>query len=244
MLAPYERSARVYDAVNDAQGKDYAREAAVVVELIRARSPGAASLLDVACGTGRHLEHFARELQGAGLDIDEGMLEVARQRCPGVRFTRADMTDFDLGDRFDAVVCLFSAIGYASTTLRLDAAVRAMARHLRPGGVLVVEPWFQPEQWREGHLSLVSVDRPDLKVARMSVSGRRGEVAVFDAHHLVGTAGDIGTFVERHELALFSWTDYRTAFERAGVVPEVDEHGLTGRGLVVAVAGDSEGRRG
>jgi ubiquinone/menaquinone biosynthesis C-methylase UbiE len=236
VLAPYARSAAVYDAVNEAEGKDYAREAGVVLDLVRARRPGARSLLDVACGTGRHLEHFARHLRCVGIDRDAGMLDIARRRCPDVTLRSADMVDFELGERFDAVVCLFSAIGYAMTTPRLDSAVRAMARHLGPGGVLVVEPWFRPEQWIVGYTSLVVVDRPDLKVARMSHSDRRHDVALFDPHYVVGTPEGIDSFVEHHELALFGWDDYRGAFERAGLDPDVDEHGLTGRGLVTAVA--------
>ncbi|HLI72313.1 MAG TPA: class I SAM-dependent methyltransferase [Acidimicrobiales bacterium] len=233
---PYVRSARVYDAVNEAEGKDYAREADAILELIRDRAPGATSLLDVACGTGRHLEHFARHLRCEGVDRDAGMLELAKKRCPEVPFTRADMTDFDLGRRFDAVVCLFSTVGHLLTTERLGAAVQAMARHLSADGVLIVEPWFQPAQWMDGYLSLVSVDLPDLKVARLSISGRRGNIAELDFHYLVGAHADVDAFVEHYELALFTWEEYRAAFERAGLVPEVDEHGLTGRGLVVGVA--------
>jgi ubiquinone/menaquinone biosynthesis C-methylase UbiE len=236
VLEPHVRSARLYDAVHEAEGKDYAREAGAVLALVRSRVPDAASLLDVACGTGRHLEHFAAHLRCTGLDVDEGMLAVARDRCPEVPLVQGDMVDFELGARFDAVTCLFSAIGYTLTSDRLDRAVSAMARHLRPGGVLIVEPWFQPEQWEEGYLSMSSVSGPDLKVARMSLSERREQVAVMDFHYLVGTADGVESFVEHHELALFTWAQYRAAFARAGLEPEVDHAGLIGRGLVVGEA--------
>lgn len=42
----------------EATGKDYAAEATGLHELIQARRPGAASLLDVACGTWAHLTHL------------------------------------------------------------------------------------------------------------------------------------------------------------------------------------------
>jgi SAM-dependent methyltransferase len=238
VLEPYARSAKLYDLVNEAEGKDYGRESTFVLDVIRARVPDAASLLDVACGTGRHLEHLSSHLRCAGLDRDEGMLAIARERCPDVPLRRGDMVDFDLGEQFDAVVCLFSAIGYTMSSERLDRAVRSMARHVRPGGVLIVEPWIQPELWLDGYVSLACVDRPDLKVARVSTSSRRGDVAVLDFHYLVGTSDGIEGFVEHHELALFGWDPYRAAFERAGLAPEVDEQGLIGRGLVVAVAPD------
>ena len=52
-----------------------------------------ASLLDVACGTGRHLAHFSQELECWGTDIDEGLLAIARDRCPTVHFEVADMVE-------------------------------------------------------------------------------------------------------------------------------------------------------
>ena len=74
-----------------------------------------ATLLDVACGTGRHLEYFVREASCVGLDIEPGLLAVAGRRCPGVELVPGDMTDFELGRTFDAVTCLFSSIGYVRT---------------------------------------------------------------------------------------------------------------------------------
>lgn len=43
----------------------------------------------------------------------------------------------------------------------------------------------------------------------------------------------IDTFVEHHELGLFTWDQYRSAFEQAGLETQVDEVGLLGRGLVL-----------
>jgi SAM-dependent methyltransferase len=129
----FDRSAELYDAFYDALGKDYAGEAGSLRERIGVLRPEAATLLDVACGTGRHLEYLSRTLRCVGLDINPGLLAVARRRCPQVTFVEADMTDFDLGQRFDAVTCLFSSIGYVVTERRLTDAVLRMARHLNLG---------------------------------------------------------------------------------------------------------------
>ena len=130
--------------------KDYAGEAARLTELIRARNPSARTLLDVACGTGKHLEALRSEFEVEGVDIDEGLLAIARGRLGSVPLHTADMRDFDLGRRFDAVTCLFSAIGHVADGDELDAAVASMARHLEPGGVLIVEPWLEPDVWEIG----------------------------------------------------------------------------------------------
>ena len=163
------------------------------------------------------------------------MLEVARQRLPGIVFHQADMVDFNLGRKFDAIVCLFSSIGYVKTVSRLKQTLRNMARHLHPGGVLIVEPWLKPEVYKPGKLHAVFVDQPDLKLARMSISEREGSIAKFDFHFLVATHEGIEYFVEHHEMGLFSHEDYVAAFKEAGLEVTCDSEGLTGRGLYIGI---------
>jgi SAM-dependent methyltransferase len=231
----FSRSARIYDAIY-ASIRDYPREAAELDRLIQGRRPGARTLLDVACGTAAHLEHLAGKYEVEGLDLDPEMLAVARERLPNGTFHQADMADFDLGRRFDAVVCMFSSIGYVKTEARLRGAVAAMARHLEPAGVLVVEPWLSPEVWREGHLGGVFVDEPELKIARMNLAEREGEISSFEFEYLVGTPAGIERFNERHELGLFTVDQHLEAFRAAGLEAEHDPEGPMGRGLYVAVA--------
>src|SRR5581483_10962704 len=93
--AVFTRSTHLYDAVYSF--KDYAAESARLHELIQARRPGAATLLDVACGTGAHLEQLGRWYEVEGVDVDPEMLEVARARLPGVPLHAGDMRELDLG---------------------------------------------------------------------------------------------------------------------------------------------------
>jgi SAM-dependent methyltransferase len=164
------------------------------------------------------------------------MLRVARQRCgPGVRLVRADMTTLDLGERFDVVTCLFSSIAYVPTAGALRSTVRRLASHLAPGGVLVVEPWFEPDEWEVGHLALLTVDEPDRKAARVSRAGRRGTTSIIDFDYVIADASGTRRVSERHELKLFRFDQYVAAVSAAGLRVEVDDDGLFGRGLVLGV---------
>jgi SAM-dependent methyltransferase len=235
MAQMFSRSARIYDALY-ASIRDYPREAAELDRLIQERRPGARTLLDVACGTGAHLEHLTG-YEAEGLDLDPEMLAVARERLPNVPLHEADMTAFDLDKRFDAVVCMFSSIGYVRTEDRLRSATASMARHLEPGGVLVVEPWLTPEVWLDRHVGAVFVDEPELKIARMNLAQREGNVSIFDFEYLVGTPDRIDRIGgERHELGLFTVEQYLGAFRAAGLEAEHDPEGPMGRGLFVGSA--------
>jgi SAM-dependent methyltransferase len=230
----YGRSAAVYDAIYAA--KDYAGEAKRLHELIQRtnRNP-AATLLDVACGTGGHIAFLRQHFAVVGVDLSAEMLDVARRRYPDVQFHQADMTTFDLGRQFGAVVCLFSSIGYVKTVSRLRQTIQNLAHHALPGGVVVVEPWFTPETWHVGYLVAQFVDRPDLKVARLSRSEIDGNVSIMDMHHLVVTPDGVEHFVERHEMGLFMHDEYLEAFEAAGLTVTHDAYGLFGRGLYLGV---------
>jgi dTDP-3-amino-3,4,6-trideoxy-alpha-D-glucopyranose N,N-dimethyltransferase len=230
----YEHSAAAYDLLNAARGKDYPREAAQVAELVRGRHPGARSLLDVGCGTGLHLVAFRRlGFSVAGVELSGPMAEVARHRLPGAEVAVADMRTFRLGRAFDAVVCLFSAIGYMPDTGALGTAVATMAGHLVPGGVLVVEPWLAPVAWHVGMVSTDSAEADGLTVTRVSRSALWDDRSTIDMHYVIATPERSWSFVEHHRLRLFSTDDYLEAFDRAGLRVEHEAAGLTGRGLVI-----------
>lgn len=230
----FDRSAALYDAIYSF--KNYAREASLVDEWIHdlSRSSGR-RLLDVACGTGEHLRYLRGKYEVEGLDLDDAMLDVARRKHPDILFHHADMTEFYLGRKFDAVVCLFSAVGYLKTVARLRQAIAAMARHLEPGGVLMVEPWLTPLSFHAGKLSSAFVDEPHLKVARFAVSEVREGLSIMEFHYLVTTLQETRCFTERHELALFTHEDYLGAIAACGIKPVYDPEGPSGRGLYLGV---------
>jgi SAM-dependent methyltransferase len=229
----FDQSAELYDLFYD--WKDYAAESVKIREIVAVRNPRARSLLDVACGTGVHLDHLRRWYAVEGLDIDERLLAVAARRLPGVPLHRGDMRDFDLGRTFDVVTCLFSSIGYVQTVEALERTVATLERHLAPSGVLIVEPWLSPETFDPKHIGrLILVDRPDLQAVRMNGSRTDGTLSILDFHYLVARPGSIEHLTETHTLGLFTDEQYRSAFERAGLSVEHDPEGLMGRGLWIA----------
>src|SRR5207249_7007090 len=138
------------------------------------------ALLDVACGTGRIVPYLMAHYTVEGLDLDPNMLELARTKNPGVLFHPGDMADFDLGHHFDVITCLGSAIGAVRTLDRLQQAARTMARHLEPGGLAIIEPWIMPHAYKEGLVSALFVDQPDVKLARMNVSEAKDGISVLN----------------------------------------------------------------
>jgi SAM-dependent methyltransferase len=217
----FDRSAHVYDLLYSF--KDYEAEARDLASLILERSPGARSILDVACGTGRHLELLRATFpEVAGADLDAGMLRVAQDRLPGVELAHTDMRDLDLGRRFDAVTCLFSSVGYLPDAAALGEAIARMRAHLTPGGVLVVDGWIRPDRWHEpGGVHALAETSTDLAVARVVRSRREGARTILEMRYLIATRDGFETAEEVHTLTLFTDEQYRRAFRDAGLEPDV-----------------------
>jgi SAM-dependent methyltransferase len=228
----YGRAARYYDLFHS--DKDYAAEAAAAHELIQAESPGARTLLDVACGTGRHLEHLRSRYDVEGLDLGPELLATARRRLPEVPLHLADLTAFSLGRRFDAIVCLFAGVGYTRTRENLDRAARTLGQHLAPGGVLLVEPWLIGPGATIGPFAEV-FEAEGTKLARVGFGRAEGGLMVTRTHYLVVAGESIEDFSEQHELGLFDHGDYASAFGRAGLRFEYREGALAGADVYVAM---------
>jgi SAM-dependent methyltransferase len=230
----FAKSARYYDALY--RFKDYTHAAQAIDKLIGERSPGATSILDVGCGTGKHLAALGARYEVAGLDINPDLLDIANANCPAGSFHCGDMADFDLGRSFDVVICLFSSIGYVKTRERLFSTVAAMAAHLNRGGLLLLEPWFTPETYWVGHLATNYVDEPDLKISWMYVSELRDGMTALDIHYQVGTPDGVSQFRELHEMGLFTQDEIFDAFAKARLEAAFDDEGFFGRGLYIAQA--------
>lgn len=230
----FSKSEKYYDALYEALGKDYSKEAEKAHKTIQKyRHSKGKSMLDVACGTGTHAGFLKKYYNVEGLDFDSNMVRIAREKHPTIRFRQGDMINFNLSRQFNAITCLFSSIGYVKTKTNLKKTIKNMSRHLSVGGVLLVEPWFSLEQWRVGYIHTLHVDKPELKITRMSIGGKRENISTLDFHYLVGTVQGIEYFTEHHELGLFTHADYMNSFRAAGLEVFHDKKGLDGRGLYI-----------
>ncbi|HVN30228.1 MAG TPA: class I SAM-dependent methyltransferase, partial [Candidatus Binataceae bacterium] len=171
-----------------------------------------------------------------GIDYTPEMLEVARARLPEITFHEGDMRSFELGRRFDVVTCLFSSIGYLKSVGELRAAVINMARHLSPGGVLIIEPWLTEETWTSGGIHTWNIERPEMKIVRMDIASKKDRKSIFRQHMLVGTSEGVRYLWQKHELFLFSNAEYLEAFDAAGLDVTYDEKGLMNRGLFIGTS--------
>jgi SAM-dependent methyltransferase len=213
----YSRWAHQYDALH--AFKDYAAEAARVVAVVDRHHPGARGLLDIACGSGRHLEHLRARFEVEGLDANETFLAMTRERCPGVTTHLARMEHFALGRRYDVVICMFSSIGFVRTLDGLRSACAAFAAHLAPGGLVLIEPWFAPATFWPGKVNAHFVDEPGRKLAWIYTTELVDGESVLRNEFLFGTPEGIERASDTQVLGLFTADEYVAALRSAGLEP-------------------------
>jgi SAM-dependent methyltransferase len=138
--------AGAYDAIY--RSKDYAAEVDLVERILQRHDLfGPRQILDLGCGTGNHaLPLAARGHTVIGVDRSPSMLEQARAKATAahsgsVTFCQGDICALDLGRRFDAVLMMFTVLGYQREDADLMAALATTRRHLESGGLFIFDVW-------------------------------------------------------------------------------------------------------
>ncbi len=226
----YRLLAEHYDAIHEA--KPYEREAVrILAHLDGQLEQDGDALLDVACGTGRHIAEFTHDFDCVGIDANAGMLRLARQRVPEASFVQAEMQSFQLDHRFDALTCLFGSIGYLQTWANLEQAIGRFAEHLREDGAFVVESWLAPTSLKTParKLRYHESEQGDWAIARIAIAYPPEQgVSEIEIEWLIAEeAGGIRSHSERQRLGVFETDTVLTLMEKHGLEATVDEQGLT-----------------
>ena len=116
--------------------------------LTMAAAAGGGPILELGCGTGRVMLPLARAgHEITGLDRSSGMLDRCRAKVDGqppevrdrVRLVAADMTSFDLGRGFAAIICPFAGFQQLRTVEQQLACLDRCRAHLLRHGRLVLD---------------------------------------------------------------------------------------------------------
>ena len=172
----YEKFGRFYDAVMG----DRAESAAFIHSLIQKHKAGAKTLLELACGTGAVLQQLAKHYEVTGLDISPDMLSAARKKAPATPFYQTSMVTFELGKKFDVIICVFDSINHVLSFADWRRIFRRVAHHLAEGGLFLFDinterklqrhiqepPWVMPF---DGNLLIMDVNDAGHGVSKWNI---------------------------------------------------------------------------
>ncbi len=142
MKKPYSGLAKFYDMFYAHKYKTSEKEVQFIESCFSKFSKRkVAEILDVACGTGRHAIKLAQNYKVVGLDYSKGMLDLAKQKSGSnrVKWIRGDMRKLRFTNKFDAVLCMFTAFNYMRTNEDALLALKGFYKAARNGGVVVID---------------------------------------------------------------------------------------------------------
>lgn len=201
--------AHYYDLFN--QGKDYSKEVDFIEQVFKKfwrKLNKIKTILDLGCGTGLHSEELIkRGYEVTGLDLSEEMIEIARKRNLKGIFHVGNMSNFNLNEKFDAIICMFSALGYLTENKQIEGFFKSCKAHLKENGALILDVWNGLGVMRELPSSREKiVEREGLKIIRKSfpeldnknhINKVKFNVKVFKGNEL------ISEYNEDHEVRFF-----------------------------------------
>ncbi|NHJ41328.1 MAG: class I SAM-dependent methyltransferase [Asgard group archaeon] len=233
----YRKLAKYYDKIY--HWKDYKKEVEDLNKIItKFKKSKGNNLLDVGCGTGSHIQFFKDDFNCTGLDLNNNILDIAREKLPNVEFIHCDMTEMNLRRKYDIIVCLFSSIGYLLTEEKLMKAIENFNKLLNSGGVVIIEPWLTLDIFREGSVHMTVYDGEDLKIARVNTNQLKNDIiSYFEMHYLIAEQNKaILHIVDKHELAMFSHELIMDFMKKSGLTTtKLTEDLYTSRGLLIGV---------
>jgi SAM-dependent methyltransferase len=215
-MPSYEAFARFYDAVQGDRSE--------ALPFVRPHLAGAASVLELACGTGSILAHLRSEFEVVGVDLSPEMLEVAREKVPGVELVLADMTSVRLGRTFDAVLCLYDAVNHLLEWEQWESLFDTAAVHLQPGGVFVFDVNDEERlDWFVGRPA-IALDFDGDNVATIDVVDGGGRIRNWELRFFEHVEGDAYRMSREviHEVA-FPEAQIRAALDRRFAHIEVED---------------------
>ena len=231
----YSQLAKYYDKIYHM--KNYEAESEVLRQLIVTYKESKGNdLLDIACGTGSHLQYF-KDYNRVGIDLNSEMVKLAKEKIPDAEILEMDMTVLDLNKEFDVVMCLFSSIGYILEKEKLKQTIKAFTKHIKKGGVLIIQPWLPKELYRTGSSHMITYEDENLKIARVNLSEMKGDNSYFEMHYLIGERDKkVQHFIETHELAFYSNDFIISLLKENGLTAEFYfDESLGERGFIIGV---------
>ena len=177
----YDDFARVYDELM--KEIDYHEWADYLFRLTLNAPNPVHSILEFGCGTGNiTLELAQKGFDMTAVDISESMLTIAdekaeRANLDNIRFFKGDMSNFAIGEEFDAVICCCDSINYLKDMKAIENFILCASDALKPGGLLLFD-MNTPEKYRDvvgdntfvynlDDVFCVWENQPDLEAGRM-----------------------------------------------------------------------------
>lgn len=157
-------------------------------------------MLDVACGTGLEDKFLKLSFHVTGMDLNSGVLRIARRRNPELTYLSGDMRTFRFENRYDVITC-FDAMCYLRDHTELRKTFRNFHRHLLNGGVLVfyLDPVFLKEHHKQDTIVITKKHNQEKHITLIELYRRKGRSVEGNAVYMIQESSRVRFEIDNFE---------------------------------------------
>lgn len=228
----FNKYAEFYDTYYSS--KDYKREVEYILSLLgQYGTKNLKTLLDMGCGTGGHLVHFAKaRIKVVGFDLSKAMVKQARGKIKKLTSNTSEINAFipiiKTGDarsyrdgkKYDSVVSMFATMGYLTSNKDFLSGLKTARAHLNRNGLFIFDVWFGPtvlvektetriQEFEKNGMRTIRMVTPKLEPLRQVVSVHYNILQI-DGEKVVAEVDEI------HEMRFFFIQELKFFLENSG----------------------------
>jgi len=179
-------------------------------------------ILDLGCGTGKHASILAdRGYTVVGIDRSRDMIEIARKNSTKPTYICDDIRSVRLGEqKFNAVIMMFSVLGYMISDEDVRTAIETVSAHLIPGGLFIADFWYAPAVLAQGLRDrTIVIEETFGKIIRTSTSTKESSIPVVHVNYTVEEThpNHSKKHTEHHTVRYFTANDIQKFLDEGGL---------------------------
>lgn len=205
---------------------DYREQTDFAIRANKIWGNGGKNFLDLACGSGSLLAHFAAAgFVCSGLDISADMLKLAQQRCPSAGLLHSDMKNLSVAKPQDLISCFLYSIHYCASIDDIQQTFVHVFNALAPSGLFCFEAVDKDSIANdEGHIHSLNHHGRELRFQTRWHYGGHGEqmdlhIDIRERHN-----GQQRYYQDRHPMTAVKVETLRQILEVVGFQVTVLEH--------------------
>lgn len=200
---------------------DYREQTDFALRANKVFGNGGRRYLDLACGSGAHLEHVsAAGFTCSGLDISSAMLDLATRRCPEAQLYLQDMSELNVDAELDFITCFLYSLHYCYPQVKFEQTLQRVHATLAPGGLFCFDAVDKSSVANDsGHIHRVTHQQQLLQFQTRWFYPGHGDV--MDLH--IDIREQQRHYSERHQMSALSIMQIQGMLETIGFTVTVLE---------------------
>ena len=216
----YQNFAKFYDKIYQSKNND--KETDFIAFVLKKYGNKGKNVMDMACGTGEQVLRLSKKgFNVIGVDLNEGMLGVAKSKSKKIKFLKGNMRTYRAHKKLDAITCLFSSINHNKNLKELRQTIENFHKNLNAGGICLFDLGFvnkKTDKHSNGcTLETITDNRSQIaRISQWAISPR--DESTYETQDLifVKANGKVDFEIDRHELGLFEVKDVKNIMEKTG----------------------------